>query len=178
MEIEIRARSIIAVLLPLLLGFACILGKVVTPYIEGRPRLLSRELVALISYLEDASSWLSSLEREIALLAEILPEEVDPSPRPPDLYERARRGEEALERLVEIRRRMEEKKVPKAFQGFHKDLVETCDRSIELAIKVLEQIGSPSQERKEEIASLLKRIWEELEGRKNLLLEHKSEFER
>jgi hypothetical protein len=136
----IEYRHLIVVIALVLLGIALLVGMVVTPYVHGQPLLLTRENLAVKTYLDQYSQRLGVCDRERATLTALL---VPSSPGAAGLnvFEQSQRAREAQARLNDLANIIEQTTVPSGLMPLDDALRAAVAAHLDLATKTLTFVG-------------------------------------
>jgi len=141
MEIEISMRPVLPAAFVFALVFFGVLGYLNSPRVEGHPVLLTRDNLAVLRYLRAAERW----EAELGKLPSLLfPEAVEVAPGGPgELYYRNRLAQEALDRVLRVKKEVETYPVPETMVGLHSLAVSATDGYLKLARVVVQSLSNP-----------------------------------
>lgn len=146
MEIEVPRGFAIAIVVVVVVGLLLTVGMVSSPRdAAGRPLLLSPERRAILKFLRQAEGWEREFQRILADL-DRLAEDVRMAPAPENLYDRARRAQNALERARALEREISRTVAPETMQGLHRLALEAAVRTREYAGSVADRVGVPEGE--------------------------------
>ena len=138
--IEIPLAGVLAIVCVLLLPLVCgLLGWLNSPRVDGHPVPLSRESLQAIRYVQAAVAW----EEELSSLDDLLFPDSGEATGAGELYYRSRLANDALERVLRVKRAMETYPVPQAMTGLHALAVSAADAHLNLARAVLEHLANP-----------------------------------
>lgn len=143
MEIEISKKSACVAILVICVSLVLAIGISSSPRsMEGRPLLLSPERRAVLRFLRQADRWEREL-RGILDLLDDLSEEIRMAPAPENLYERAHRAQDALERIRSLEQDMARARVPETMTALHGLAMNAAEKTREYAEEVASRVGVP-----------------------------------
>lgn len=145
-EIEVSRGFVIGIASVFVVALLLVVGVIASPRdASGRPLLLSPERRAILHFLRQADGW----EKEAtSLLSDLdqLASEIQMSPAPENLYERARGAQNALGRARALEKSVVQARVPDAMTDLHRLALEAAIRTREYAESVSARVGVPEGE--------------------------------
>ena len=141
MELEIKRSFIVASAAVVVIVSLIALGWASSPWVHGRPVLLSPANYAIRKYLDKADGWTRESRKQAEALQGLSTASVS---APSDIYKAGERIQATQDSLDRISSRMDTAEVPPAMRGLHNLGVSAVGLEISWARAVAEQIGAPS----------------------------------
>ncbi len=136
----IEYKHVAIVLIVFLLGIALAIGIVVTPYANGQPLLLTRDNLAVKSYLDQYSSRVTAAEQERAALVALLAPS-RPGAAGANVFDLAQKARASQARLDAIANAVDETNIPSGLSTLDDALRQALASDLNLASLTLTFVG-------------------------------------
>ncbi len=143
MELEIKRSFIIAFVAAVVIVSLIALGWASSPWVHGRPVLLSPANYAIRKYLDRADGWARESRKQAEALQDLSTVQ---GSTPSDIYRAGERIQGIQDSLGRVYARMDAAEVPPAMKGLHELGVSAVELEISWSKAVGAQIGAPSPE--------------------------------